>query len=112
MEPPVPLARPSAARAVIVPMAARGGAPANGSTEAGDRMATLPSHSPLLAQRWAAFLAAPTLTPAGGAAGERVLELFRAATERVPAYRAFLAEHGVDPAAVRDLDAFRRLPAV
>ncbi len=39
------------------------------------------------------------------------LELFQSAARDVPAYRAFLAQHGVDAARVRDLTAFRALPA-
>jgi phenylacetate-coenzyme A ligase PaaK-like adenylate-forming protein len=38
------------------------------------------------------------------------LDVFRAAAARVPAYRRFLGERGVDPAAVRDGAAFARLP--
>jgi phenylacetate-CoA ligase len=38
------------------------------------------------------------------------VELFQRAAGSVPAYREFLREHGVDPAAVRTLDDFRRLP--
>ena len=45
------------------------------------------------------------------AAGERALALFEDAAARVPAYRAFLAKHGVDPGAVRTLSDFSRLPA-
>ncbi|HMQ32596.1 MAG TPA: hypothetical protein PKD53_17825 [Chloroflexaceae bacterium] len=40
------------------------------------------------------------------------LELFHAAARRVPAYAAFLAEHGVDPAAVATAEDFARLPRV
>jgi phenylacetate-CoA ligase len=42
--------------------------------------------------------------------GEHALEIFRSAAERVPAYRRFLAAHGVDAEQVRTLDDFRRLP--
>jgi phenylacetate-CoA ligase len=41
----------------------------------------------------------------------RVLSLFRDAATRVPAYRHFLAEHGVDPNAVTTLEAFASVPA-
>ena len=41
---------------------------------------------------------------------ERVTELFRRVVASVPAYRAFLDEHGVDPAAVRSFADFQRLP--
>lgn len=40
------------------------------------------------------------------------LELFHRVARRVPAYAAFLAEHGVDPAGVTTPEAFRRLPQV
>jgi phenylacetate-CoA ligase len=36
----------------------------------------------------------------------------RATVERVPAYRTFLEEHGIDPDAVRSIDDVRRLPLV
>ena len=42
----------------------------------------------------------------------RALELFHDCASQVPAYRAFLAEHGVDPAAVVHADEFARLPLV
>ncbi|HWZ90060.1 MAG TPA: phenylacetate--CoA ligase family protein, partial [Polyangiaceae bacterium] len=42
--------------------------------------------------------------------GEHALELFRCAAERVPAYRRFLAAHGVEAEHVRRLVDFRRLP--
>ncbi|MEU6727054.1 phenylacetate--CoA ligase family protein [Nonomuraea wenchangensis] len=38
------------------------------------------------------------------------VELFQRVAATVPAYGAFLAEHGVDPARVRTLEDFRRLP--
>lgn len=40
------------------------------------------------------------------------LELFHQVAQRVPAYAAFLAEHGVDPASITTPEAFRRLPQV
>jgi len=40
------------------------------------------------------------------------LDLFHRTAERVPAYRAFLREHGVDPASVKTLEDFSRLPLV
>jgi phenylacetate-CoA ligase len=40
------------------------------------------------------------------------LALFRDVVASVPAYRAFLADHGVDPAAVRTQEDFARLPLV
>lgn len=40
------------------------------------------------------------------------LELFQRVARRVPAYAAFLAEHGVDPTAVTSAEAFRQLPQV
>jgi len=50
--------------------------------------------------------------PAGGPGGdpEWPVELFHRAAGSVPAYREFLREHGTDPAAVRTLDSFARLP--
>src|ERR1700760_3328295 len=41
---------------------------------------------------------------------ERVVGLFHRVVASVPAYRAFLREHGVDPAAVRTFADFGRLP--
>jgi len=41
---------------------------------------------------------------------QHLLELFERTHRTVPAYAAFLAEHGVDPAHVRSLADFRRLP--
>ncbi len=43
-------------------------------------------------------------------AERRALALFESVAATVPAYRAFLAEHGVDPAAVRTVEDFRTLP--
>jgi phenylacetate-CoA ligase len=43
---------------------------------------------------------------------EAAVALFHAVTASVPAYPWFLAEHGVDPAAIRDFDDFRRVPPV
>lgn len=45
-----------------------------------------------------------------GHAEASVLDLFQEVAATVPAYRAFLAEHGVDPASVRSIADFRRLP--
>ena len=50
--------------------------------------------------------------PAPGAAELRALALFGSVVSAVPAYRAFLDEHGVDPAAVRTGADFRRLPVL
>lgn len=49
---------------------------------------------------------------AQGDPGTRVIEHFRGVVRDVPAYRAFLAEHGVDPASVQNLEDFARLPLV
>lgn len=38
------------------------------------------------------------------------LELFRSMAASVPAYRAFLAEHNIDPAAIRTFADFQQLP--
>ena len=43
-------------------------------------------------------------------AAEHALELFRGVAREVPAYRAFLAEAGIDPAAIRSPEDFHRLP--
>jgi phenylacetate-CoA ligase len=43
-------------------------------------------------------------------ADSAALALFARTAEAVPAYRAFLLERGVDPAAVRTIEDFRRLP--
>jgi phenylacetate-CoA ligase len=48
--------------------------------------------------------------PVAGDAERRALALFASVAATVPAYRAFLAEHGVDPAGVRTFDGFRTLP--
>ncbi|MBV9030410.1 MAG: hypothetical protein JO364_08885 [Pseudonocardiales bacterium] len=48
--------------------------------------------------------------PAPGEAEERALALFTSVVATVPAYRAFLTEHDVDPAAVRTVTDFQALP--
>ena len=48
--------------------------------------------------------------PAAGDAERRALALFESVAATVPAYQAFLTEHGIDAAAVRDVDDFRALP--
>lgn len=45
-----------------------------------------------------------------GHAEATVLALFQEVASSVPAYATFLAEHGVDPAGVRSMADFRRLP--
>jgi phenylacetate-CoA ligase len=45
-----------------------------------------------------------------GTAEETALALFQDVAASVPAYRALLAEHSIDPASVRNLDDFKRLP--
>lgn len=59
------------------------------------------------------FADAPRGTEAerGSRADARVLELFRSVAREVPAYQRFLAQHAVDPAQIRDIVAFRTLPA-
>src|SRR3569833_1912730 len=47
-----------------------------------------------------------------GEAGRRLLALISEAADTVPAYRAFLHEHGVDAAAVCDVDAYQALPLI
>lgn len=41
-----------------------------------------------------------------------VLELFHTVVATVPAYRAFLAENGINPADIQTLEAFKQLPLV
>lgn len=41
-----------------------------------------------------------------------VLALFASVAREVPAYRALLAEHGIDPAAIRTIAQFKRLPLI
>lgn len=65
----------------------------------------------------AEFIATPLDAALAGASDEsaaqtRALELFRSVARDVPAYRAFLADHGVDPAEVHSIDDFVRLPLV
>jgi phenylacetate-CoA ligase len=65
---------------------------------------------------WDAFIATPAPAllrqHARTAPDEGVLALFQDAASSVPAYAAFLREHGVDAGAVRTLDAFARVPLV
>ncbi len=48
--------------------------------------------------------------PVTGDPEQQALALFASVATTVPAYRALLAEHGVDPAAVRTVEDFRALP--
>jgi phenylacetate-CoA ligase len=63
-----------------------------------------------------AFLATPLDTVLGRHAEivpeQAALGLFRAVAATVPAYQAFLAEHGIDPAAIQTLADFQSLPQV
>ncbi len=43
---------------------------------------------------------------------QRSLALFHAAAQSVPAYKDFLAKHGIRPASIRSLDDFRQLPII
>lgn len=43
---------------------------------------------------------------------KRALNLFRAMSERVPAYKDFLKKHKVDPKKVKSIDDFKQLPTV
>ena len=47
-----------------------------------------------------------------GDSASRALALFQRTARTVPAYRAFLAAHGVDPAAIRTADDFAGLPPI
>lgn len=62
------------------------------------------------------FLSTPldaTLAPRGAEEAQQdALALFHAVAASVPAYRAFLAEHGADPAEIRDYAGFQRLPQI
>ncbi|MFI5914876.1 phenylacetate--CoA ligase family protein [Dactylosporangium sp. NPDC051541] len=62
-------------------------------------------------ERLAEFYTAPA-GPLPGDPAARALELFHEVAATVPAYRAFLAEHGVDPAGVRTTAQFAQLPLV
>ncbi|WP_432824490.1 phenylacetate--CoA ligase family protein [Dactylosporangium sp. CA-092794] len=62
-------------------------------------------------ERLADFYAAPAV-PIPGDPAERALELFHEVAAAVPAYRTFLSEHGVDPAAVGTPADFAKLPLV
>ncbi len=53
------------------------------------------------------FEGPPLVAPTAEA---KLLGLFREVAENVPAYARFLAEHGVDPAAIDGMPAFRTLP--
>jgi phenylacetate-CoA ligase len=57
-----------------------------------------------------AFLTTPLDELLAGAAEDGALATFRDAAARVPAYAAFLREHGIDPRAVRTLADLERLP--
>lgn len=48
--------------------------------------------------------------PLAGEGEQRALQLFTSVAATVPAYRAWLAEHGIEPAVVRTTEHFRALP--
>lgn len=50
--------------------------------------------------------------PVADEAQRRALALFESVAGTVPAYRAFLAEHGIDPAAVQTIEDFHALPMI
>jgi phenylacetate-CoA ligase len=54
------------------------------------------------------FLATAATTPPDPR--ERAVGLFHQVAASVPAYRAFLGDHGIDPGAVRTFADFQRLP--
>jgi phenylacetate-CoA ligase len=56
------------------------------------------------------FARSPSADPSSADPGAAAVELFHRVAGSVPAYRDFLAREGVDPAAVRTLADFRRLP--
>jgi phenylacetate-CoA ligase len=43
---------------------------------------------------------------------QRALDLFQAMAERVPAYKAFLASHKIDPASIKTIKDFKKLPPI
>jgi phenylacetate-CoA ligase len=62
-----------------------------------------------------AFLATPldqVLDQQAADPAQSALDLFQAVAASVPAYQAFLAENGIDPAAVRTVADFQQLPLV
>ncbi len=74
------------------------------------------ARGPAFAEAWLRFVRAPIdeilRPPTDAELAAHVLDSFARVVRDVPAYRAFLARHGVDPAAVRTLDGFRALPRV
>ncbi|HEY6421721.1 MAG TPA: phenylacetate--CoA ligase family protein [Pseudonocardiaceae bacterium] len=77
-------------------------------------MATMPPRAELMKAAFEKFVTTRLdellARPAPGGPEQRALDLFRSVVATVPAYRAFLAEHDVDPAAVRTIEDFRALP--
>jgi phenylacetate-CoA ligase len=67
-------------------------------------------------EAWQAFLSTPLDRALGWNAHEQpqqaALDLFHSVAASVPAYRAFLAEHGIDPIPVHDREDFERLPQI
>ena len=63
---------------------------------------------------WQSFLETPLdqVLSTNISPDQAVLALFHSVVASVPAYRAFLAEQGVDPAGVREYADFARLPQV
>jgi phenylacetate-CoA ligase len=65
----------------------------------------------ILAAAFTAFVEGETNT-VNAPAEEKVLNLFRRSAATVPAYRMFLDERGFDPAEVRTIEDFRRIPVM
>jgi phenylacetate-CoA ligase len=67
-------------------------------------------------EAWESFLATPLDAVLGQHLAEdpreAALALFRSVAASVPAYRQFLAEQGIDPAAIRTFADFERLPPI
>jgi phenylacetate-CoA ligase len=65
-------------------------------------------------EAWQSFLSTPLDTVLGRHAEEKpeqaMLALFHSVASSVPAYRAFLSEHDIDPASVQSRGDFERLP--
>jgi len=74
----------------------------------------MPSRSQQTLSAWQGFLNAPLEERLArhrlGGIETALLTLFHNAMETVPAYRAFLAAHGIDPSNIKNLEDFQGLP--
>ncbi|GAA3789612.1 phenylacetate--CoA ligase family protein [Sphaerisporangium flaviroseum] len=64
----------------------------------------------VLAGLQAFYQAVPAATAPSDGGAEAALALFHDVASTVPAYQAFLREHGLDPATIRAVDDFTRVP--